>query len=104
MLAAGVGALMSAAYSISNRKTDTSVRIKHTLWTRKPNMDDTNNRESKRRQAGGDTSKFPENLEQLQGYCLLTFVGLVWLVGFMYACVRTGTHVNINLFMCVHVW
>lgn len=50
------------------------------------------------------TSKFPKNLKQLQGYCLFTFVKLVWLVEFMCACVSTGMHVNINLFMCVHVW
>lgn len=87
MFAAGVGALMAAAYSTSNRKTDTSVRTKHTLRIRRTNMDDTNNRESKRRQAGGDKSKFPQNLQQLQGHCLFTFVRLVWLVGFLvYTC------------------
>lgn len=43
MFADGVGTLMAAAYSVSNRKTDASIRIKHTLRTRKPNMDDTNN-------------------------------------------------------------
>lgn len=33
------------------------------------------------------TSKFSKNLKQLQGYCLFTFVRLVWLVGFfVYMC------------------
>lgn len=86
MFAAGVGALMSVAYSIPNRKTDTSVRIKHTLRTRKPNMDDTNNRESKRRQAGGDNIKVSRKLRAAAGL-LFAYFCRTGLVGWVYVCV-----------------